>query len=177
MSRVASYPISVPSGVTVALEATQITVKGGKGELVHALHPLVEVKLEDEKLKFAPRQKTKEASCNAGTLRAKVANMIHGVSQNYVRKLQLRGVGYRAQLQGKSVQLTLGYSHPVQFNLPEGITAEVPSQTEINIVGVDKQMVGQVAANIRALRPPECYQGKGVRYVDEVVRLKETKKK
>jgi len=177
VSRVASYPIALPKGVSVELSDSQIKVKGAKGELAHQLHPLVEITLEEEKLHFKQREKTLKAGANAGTMRAKVANMVQGVSQAFVKKLELRGVGYRAQLQGKVVQLTLGYSHPVKYELPEGVSAEAPSQTELSIVGIDKQVVGQVAANIRALRPPECYQGKGVRYADEHVPLKETKKK
>lgn len=177
MSRVASYPVAVPQGVTVDLKATQIAIKGSKGEMEHNLHPLVEIKLEESKLTFVPRDASALANANAGTMRAKVANMVHGVTQSFTKKLELRGVGYRAQVQGNLVQLTLGFSHPVKYQLPEGIKADTPSQTEIHIVGIDKQVVGQVAAEIRALRPPECYQGKGVRYVDEHVPLKETKKK
>lgn len=175
MSRVAKNPVQVPSGVEVTLGDQTIKIKGSKGELTHEVHPSVELSQEDNILKFAAR--TDDASALAGTTRALVNNMVTGVSQGFEKKLTLIGVGYRAQAQGKSLNLSLGFSHPVVYEVPEGITVETPSQTEVIVKGIDKQKVGQVAANIRAYRPPEPYKGKGVRYTDEHVVRKEAKKK
>lgn len=177
MSRVANNPISIPSGVQVSLAGQSIDVKGSKGELSHNIHPLVEVNQEDAQLKFKAKDSSGGAKALAGTTRALVNNMVTGVSQGFEKKLQLVGVGYRAQAQGKQLNLTLGFSHPVEYPVPEGISIETPSQTEIVVKGVDKQQVGQVAANIRAYRPPEPYKGKGVRYADEHIVRKEAKKK
>ncbi|WP_353570674.1 50S ribosomal protein L6 [Candidatus Albibeggiatoa sp. nov. BB20] len=178
MSRVAKNPISVPTGVEVKLQAQDIAVKSNKGQLEHHIHHDVEVSLSDENvLTFAPRNNSRQAMALAGTTRALVNNIVEGLTKGFERKLTLVGVGYRAQIQGKKLNLTLGFSHPVEHPIPEGITVECPTQTEIVIKGVDKQLVGQVAANIRRYRPPEPYKGKGVRYSDEVISLKETKKK
>lgn len=175
MSRVAKSPVVLPAGVEVNLQAQNIAIKSNKGDLHHQIHPDVEVKLEDNTLSFAPRRSG--ASALAGTTRALVNNMVVGLTRGFERKLNLVGVGYRAQVQAAELNLTLGFSHPVVFPIPTGITIECPSQTEILIKGIDKQLVGQVAANIRRYRPPEPYKGKGVRYSDEVIILKETKKK
>ncbi len=175
MSRVAKNPIQVPSGVEITLDDQTIKVKGSKGELTHELHPSIELSQEDNILKFAAR--TDDANAMAGTTRALVNNMVIGVSQGFEKKLTLVGVGYRAQMQGKSLNMSLGFSHPVVYDVPEAVTVETPSQTEVIIKGIDKQQVGQVAANIRAFRPPEPYKGKGVRYTDEHVVRKEAKKK
>lgn len=172
MSRVANSPVPVPSGVEVKLADGTISVKGAKGSLSMALHNSVEVKQEDSILTFAGK-----AAAMAGTTRALVNNMVIGVTQGFEKKLQLVGVGYRAQAQGKKLNLTLGFSHPVVYELPEGVTAETPSQTEIVLKASDKQLLGQAAAEIRRFRPPEPYKGKGVRYADEYVRRKEAKKK
>ena len=177
MSRVANNPVSLPSGVEFNLSGEQLTVKGSKGSLELKVHPTVEVKSEDGKVTFAARHGDKQARAMAGTTRALVNNMVTGVSEGFERKLELQGVGYRAKASGKSLNLTLGFSHPVDYQLPEGITAETPSQTEIVLKGVDKQKLGQAAAEIRAFRPPEPYKGKGVRYAGEYVRRKEAKKK
>jgi large subunit ribosomal protein L6 len=177
MSRVADNPVQVPKGVEVSLKDDEIAVKGSNGQLSMALHRLVEVREEDNVLRFAPRAADKGAHAMAGTMRALVNNMVVGVSAGFEKKLQLIGVGYRVQAQGKKLNLTLGFSHPVEYQLPEGITAETPSQTELVLKAADKQLLGQVAAEIRAFRPPEPYKGKGVRYADEYVRRKEAKKK
>jgi large subunit ribosomal protein L6 len=177
MSRVANNPVAVPSGVEVTLRGQRIDVKGTKGELGMDVHGHVEVSQEGGELKVAPRSGDKQASALAGTTRALINNMVTGVSQGFERRLQLQGVGYRAQAQGKTLNLQLGFSHPVEYQLPEGIAVETPSQTEVVISGVNKQLVGQVSAEIRAFRPPEPYKGKGVRYSDERVRRKEAKKK
>jgi len=175
MSRVAKSPIEIPGGVTVTIDADTIKVKGGKGALELALHEKVEVSQDDNVLNVTTKNEKDWAM--AGTTRALLNNMIIGVSQGFEKKLELVGVGYRAKASGKTLNLTLGFSHPVDYALPEGITAETPSQTEIVIKGADKQVVGQVASEIRAFRPPEPYKGKGVRYSDEYVRRKEAKKK
>jgi large subunit ribosomal protein L6 len=175
MSRVANNPVSLPSGVEVKLEGKDLSVKGSKGTLQMTVHDTVEVKQEDSRLTFAAVNS--DARAMAGTTRALVNNMVVGVSDGFEKKLQLNGVGYRCAVQGKKLNLTLGFSHPVVYELPEGISAEAPSQTEIIIKGIDKQAVGQAAAEIRAFRPPEPYKGKGVRYADEHVRRKEAKKK
>jgi large subunit ribosomal protein L6 len=177
MSRVAKNPVALPAGVTVKLEGGVIEVKGAKGTLSMTIHSDVEVSQEENTLTFKARNGGKQANAMAGTTRALVNNMVTGVSQGFERKLQLVGVGYRAQAKGRVLNLSLGFSHPVDFNLPEGVDAETPSQTEIVLKGIDKQRVGQVAADIRAIRPPEPYKGKGVRYADEIVRIKEAKKK
>jgi len=177
MSRVAKKPVAVPSSVEITENGQQITVKGPKGTMEHNIHALVEMKLGDGELSFAPRDESKAANALAGTTRAVLHNLLTGVSDGFEKKLELVGVGYRAQTKGKVLNLTLGFSHPVDYELPEGVTAETPSQTEIVVKGFDKQKVGQVAAEIRAFRPPEPYKGKGVRYADEVVVRKEAKKK
>lgn len=177
MSRVANSPVEVPAGVTVTLSGQEITVKGSKGTLAHTIHERVEVGQEDSLLKFAARDGAKQSRALAGTTRALVNNMVIGTSQGFEKKLLLNGVGYRAKAAGKSVDLTLGFSHPVVYDLPEGVEAETPSQTEIVLKSADKQLLGHAAAEIRAFRPPEPYKGKGVRYADEHVRRKEAKKK
>ncbi len=177
MSRVASNPVVIPSGVEVTLSDQAIKVKGPKGELTQDAHPYVEINKDDSVLKFSARSSEKAANAMSGTMRALVNNMVTGVSQGFEKKLTLIGVGYRAQAQGKKLNLSLGFSHPVEHEIPEGITVETPSQTEVVVAGIDKQKVGQVAADIRAYRPPEPYKGKGVRYTDEHVVRKEAKKK
>ncbi|HEC20299.1 MAG TPA: 50S ribosomal protein L6 [Gammaproteobacteria bacterium] len=177
MSRVANYPVQIPAGVEVTLSGQSVKVKGAKGEMSHEIHAAVEVNQQDSTLTFAARDAEKSSDALAGTTRALLNNMVTGVSQGFEKKLTLIGVGYRAQVQGKNLNLALGFSHPVEFEVPEGIKIETPSQTEIVVSGIDKQQVGQVAANIRAFRPPEPYKGKGVRYSDEHVVRKEAKKK
>ncbi|MDX9740087.1 MAG: 50S ribosomal protein L6 [Gammaproteobacteria bacterium] len=177
MSRIAKKPIEVPSGVTVTVNGNSLAVKGAKGEMSFALDSNVEVVQEDGVLQVRQAGEGHHAHAMAGTTRALVNNMVVGVSQGFERRLTLVGVGYRAAAQGNSLNLTLGFSHPVSYPVPEGVTIETPTQTEIVVRGTDKQKVGQVAADIRAYRPPEPYKGKGVRYSDEVVVRKETKKK
>ena len=177
MSRVANSPVQIPGGVQVNLSGQSVSVKGPKGELAHEIHGAVEVSQQDNVLTFVARESEANARALAGTTRALLNNMVTGVSEGFEKKLQLVGVGYRAQAQGKVLNLTLGFSHPVEFAVPEGLTIETPSQTEIVVKGIDKQKVGQVAADIRAYRPPEPYKGKGVRYADEVIVRKEAKKK
>ena len=177
MSRIAKYPVAVPDKVQVTLDKGELTVKGPLGTLEQAIGREVVVKLEDGKVTFAAANESKEANAMSGTLRATVANMVHGVKDGFQKKLTLVGVGYRAQAQGAKLNLTLGFSHPVVYSLPEGVKAETPTQTEILIKGMDRQKVGQVAAEIRAYKSPEPYKGKGVRYSDETVVIKETKKK
>lgn len=178
MSRVAKNPISLPKGVEVVKDqAGLVTVKGPKGTLMSSMHPLVEVVVEGAQIAVISDVSDKEKDAMAGTTRANLANMVFGVSAGYERKLIMVGVGYRAQAQGNVLNLSLGFSHPVNFPVPAGIVIETPSQTEIVIKGCDKQQVGQVAANIRAYRPPEPYKGKGIRYADEVIVKKEAKKK
>ncbi|OHC13915.1 MAG: 50S ribosomal protein L6 [Pseudomonadales bacterium GWC2_63_15] len=177
MSRVAKNPVKLPVGVEVQLAGQQLSVKGAKGALELKVHPSVEVIQEAGELRFAARNGDQQTRAMAGTTRALVNNMVVGVSEGFQRKLQLVGVGYRAQAKGQILSLALGFSHPVEYELPEGVTAETPSQTDILIKGIDKQVVGQVAAEIRDFRRPEPYKGKGVRYADEVVRRKEAKKK
>jgi large subunit ribosomal protein L6 len=177
MSRVANNPVQIPTGVEVTLSDQAIKVKGPKGELSQATHSFVAVNKEDTVLKFSATNNEKAANAMAGTMRALVNNMVTGVSQGFEKKLTLIGVGYRAQAQGKKLNLSLGFSHPVEHAIPEGVTVETPSQTEVVVAGIDKQKVGQVAADIRAYRPPEPYKGKGVRYTDEHVVRKEAKKK
>ncbi|MFT4172442.1 MAG: 50S ribosomal protein L6 [Rhodocyclaceae bacterium] len=177
MSRVAKNPIAVPAGVDVTLAAGEITIKGPLGTLKQRLHPSVTVEREGNELQCKAVGGAVGANAMSGTTRALVNNMVTGVSKGFERKLNLVGVGYRAQAQGDKLNLSLGFSHPVVHEMPAGIKVETPTQTEIVIKGVDKQVVGQVAAEIRAYRAPEPYKGKGVRYADEVVALKETKKK
>ena len=177
MSRVAKSPIPVASGVTVSVSGNQVSVKGPKGALSLAVHRKVEVVQEDGELKIKPRKGDKDSWAMAGTMRALINNMVVGASTGFQRRLQLVGVGYRAQTKGKVLNLNLGYSHAIDYPVPEGITIETPSQTEIVVAGADKQQVGQVAAEIRSYRPPEPYKGKGVRYTDERVFRKEAKKK
>jgi len=175
MSRIAKAPISVAKGVDVKIDGRHVTVKGGKGTMELDLHPTVSVGLEDGTLNVTPANDS--AWAMAGTMRALLSNMVHGVSEGFQKKLQLVGVGYRAQGKGKVLSLSLGFSHPIEYSVPDGVTIETPSQTEIVVSGSDKQRVGQVAAEIRAFRPPEPYKGKGVRYADERIIRKEAKKK
>ena len=177
MSRIAKYPVAVPDKVQVTVDKSKVVVKGPLGTLEQAFGREVVVKLEDGKVTFAAADETKESNAMSGTLRATVANMVQGVKEGFSKKLTLVGVGYRAQAQGNKLNLTLGFSHPISYPLPEGVKAETPTQTEILIKGVDRQKVGQVAAEIRAYKSPEPYKGKGVRYADEKVVIKETKKK
>ena len=177
MSRVAKNPVTIPAGVEVNVAAGEIVVKGPKGSLAQPIVSDVTVKIEDGNVVFAANGNSKFARAMSGTLRALVNNMVNGVSKGFERKLTLVGVGYRAQAQGEVLNLSLGFSHPVAHSIPKGITCETPTQTEILLKGADKQLVGQVAAEIRAYRSPEPYKGKGVRYADEVVVIKETKKK
>ncbi|GAB3097004.1 50S ribosomal protein L6 [Aestuariicella hydrocarbonica] len=177
MSRVANSPVEVPAGVTVTLSGQDLTVKGSNGTLAHTIHSSVEVAQNENVLNVSARDGAKQSRALAGTTRALVNNMVVGASQGFEKKLLLQGVGYRAKAAGSSVDLTLGFSHPVVYDLPEGVKAETPSQTEIVLKSADKQLLGQVAAEIRAFRPPEPYKGKGVRYADEHVRRKEAKKK
>lgn len=177
MSRIANNPIELPNGVEVKVTDTNVTVKGSKGTLEHRLHNCVKLVQNDNVLTIDYNAEDKESNMQAGTARAVLNNMITGVSTGFERKLTLIGVGYRAKAQGKKLNLTLGFSHPVDYDVPEGITVETPSQTEVVIKGIDKQQVGQVAAEIRRYRPPEPYKGKGVRYSDEHVVRKEAKKK
>jgi large subunit ribosomal protein L6 len=177
MSRVAKRVIDLPSGVTVNVAGSSVTVKGAKGSLSLALAAGVSVVQEDKQLSVKYQGEDDTVRVRAGAVRAHLANMVHGVTRGYERKLELVGVGYRAAAQGKSLNLTLGFSHPVLYPVPEGITIETPTQTEILIKGSDRQKVGQTAAEIRGIRPPEPYKGKGVRYSDEQITLKEGKKK
>ncbi|HRF61938.1 MAG TPA: 50S ribosomal protein L6 [Candidatus Competibacter sp.] len=178
-SRVGKKPIPLPAGVNAAIEGQRVVLEGKNGSAEIHIHPWVEVRQEGDELLVNPRRITNEAKYRAmtGTMRALLNNMVVGVSQGFQRKLQLVGVGYKAQAQGKVLNLTLGFSHPVEFAVPDGIAIQTPTQTEIIIQGVDKQQVGEVAAKIRAYRPPEPYKGKGVRYADETIILKEAKKK
>jgi len=177
MSRVGKNPVAVPAGVEVALSDGAITVKGPLGTLTQRVDPLVKIAHEGAQLTFPPADESREANAMSGTYRALVANMVLGVSKGFEKKLQLVGTGYRAQAQGANLNLSLGFSHPVVYQLPAGVKADTPTQTDIVIKGADKQVVGQVAAEIRAFREPEPYKGKGVRYADERVVLKEVKKK
>ncbi|KHL70329.1 MULTISPECIES: 50S ribosomal protein L6 [Pseudomonas] len=177
MSRVAKNPVKLPAGVEVKLNGQLLSVKGAKGALELKLHPSVEVIQDSGELRFAARNGDQQTRAMTGTTRALVNNMVLGVSQGFERKLQLVGVGYKAQAKGKVLNLALGFSHPIDYELPEGIVAETPNQTDIVLKGIDKQLLGQVAAEIRDFRRPEPYKGKGVRYADEVVLRKEAKKK
>lgn len=177
MSRVANSPVEIPSGVETKISDAEVSVKGSKGNLQLALHSQVTVAQDDGVLKVSAKDNSRQADALAGTFRSLINNMVVGVSEGFEKKLELQGVGYRAKAQGKSLNLTVGYSHPIDYKLPEGVTADTPSQTEIVISGADKQLVGQVAAEIRDFRPPEPYKGKCIRYVDERVFRKEAKKK
>ncbi|MBO9491009.1 50S ribosomal protein L6 [Endozoicomonas sp. G2_1] len=177
MSRVAKAPVEIPAGVTVTLSGQDIKVKGPVGELSATIHGLVNVSQEENVIKTEVAEDSKAAWMQAGTARANINNMVIGVSKGFEKKLILNGVGYRAKAAGKSLNLSLGFSHPVDHAIPEGVTCETPSQTEVVLKSANKQLVGQVAANIRSYREPEPYKGKGIRYDDEVVRRKEAKKK
>ena len=177
MSRVSDNPIALPQGVEVHVTGSTVSVKGGKGELVLELHRGVGVEQESGELRVSARDGSKASQAMAGTMRSLLNNMLIGVIDGFEKRLSIVGVGYRAQMRGKSLALTLGFSHPVEYAVPEGVEVETPSNTEIIVRGVDKQLVGQVSADIRAFRPPEPYKGKGVRYSDERVRRKEAKKK
>jgi large subunit ribosomal protein L6 len=177
MSRIANYPIAVPSGVEVKLQGQLVNVKGGKGSMAFSVHDDVDVVQEDGELRIAARDEKPETNALSGTTRAVLSNMVKGVSNGWERRLVINGVGYRAQAQGKKLNLQLGFSHPIEYQLPDGIDVQTPSPTEVVVSGADKQLVGQVAAEIRGFRPPEPYKGKGVRYADERVRRKEAKKK
>ena len=177
MSRVAKNPVAIPEKVEVVLSANSIAVSGPLGKLLHPLTSVVALKREGEAITFAATNDTKHSSAMSGTLRALVANMVHGVSVGFTRKLTLVGVGYKANAQGAMLNLELGYSHPINHKMPVGVTVTTPTPTEVILTGYDKQVIGQVAAQIRAYRAPEPYKGKGVRYADEVVAIKETKKK
>jgi len=177
MSRVGKMPIAVPQGVDVSIKDQQISVKGALGTLVRPINPLVTVKSEGGQLTFVAANESVAADAMSGTMRALVANMVKGVSKGFEKKLNLVGVGFRAQAAGSKLNLQIGFSHPVAKDMPAGIKVECPTQTEILIKGSDRQAVGQIAAEVRAIRPPEPYKGKGIRYSDEKVSLKETKKK
>ncbi len=177
MSRVANSPVELPSGVQVTIGDSEITVKGKVGSMAMPINPEVAIEQNENVLTFSARSSAKFSRAMSGTTRALVSNMVTGVSQGFEKKLDLVGVGYRAQVQGAKINLTLGYSHPVVYELPKGVSAETPSQTEILLKSSDKQMLGQAAAEIRAFRPPEPYKGKGVRIAGEHVRRKEAKKK
>jgi large subunit ribosomal protein L6 len=176
MSRVAKNPVVVPSGVEVGIDGAVVRVKGGKGELRHSLPAGITVERDGDALKVKALTESRAVQALAGTTRAQLQNMVRGVTEGFQRKLEIVGVGYRAQVQGKVLNLALGFSHPVQVPIPDGITIETPSQTEIIVRGVDRRSVGQLAADIRAFRPPEPYKGKGVRYAGEHIIRKEAKK-
>jgi large subunit ribosomal protein L6 len=177
MSRVGKLPVAIPTGVDVAMKDDQISVKGAGGTLSLTQNALVKVKNEAGKLSFEPANDSREANAMSGTMRQLVNNMVVGVTKGFEKKLTLIGVGYKAQAQGAKLNLTVGYSHPVNIDMPAGITVATPAPTEIVIKGADRQRVGQIAAEVRAVRPPEPYKGKGIRYADEKITIKETKKK
>jgi large subunit ribosomal protein L6 len=177
MSRVGKKPVSIPAGVTARVDGQAIVIKGGKGEMRFLAPVEVDVSFADNQIKVDPRFQTKRARAMWGTTRAMVSNLVTGVSKGFEKKLEITGVGYKASMQGKNLQLSLGYSHDLQFAIPEGIAIVTPKPTEITITGMDRQKVGQVAAEIRSLRPPEPYKGKGVRYANEFIFRKEGKKK
>lgn len=177
MSRIANSPITIPPNVTFNVVDNTVSIKGGKGEFSYLVHNDIEVKVDDQVIRIKPRKNKKNIIMVAGTTRALINNMITGVDVGFQKKLTLVGVGYRAQIKGSVLNLTLGFSHPVEYQVPDGISIETPSQTEILVMGSDKQKVAQVAADIRAFRPPEPYKGKGIRYTDEFVVRKEAKKK
>jgi large subunit ribosomal protein L6 len=177
MSRIGKMPIAVPQGVDVQIKEDQISVKGTGGTLLLAQNALVKVSSKDGKLSFEPANESREANAMSGTMRQLVNNMVQGVTKGFEKRLTLVGVGYKAAAQGAKLNLTVGYSHPVNKDMPAGITVATPAPTEIVIKGADRQRVGQIAAEIRAIRPPEPYKGKGIRYADEKITIKETKKK
>ena len=177
MSRIANNPVAIPNGVEVSLDGQALRIKGAKGELTAQVHNLVCIGNDEGFLSFKANDESKNARALAGTFRSLVNNMVQGVSEGFQKELELQGVGYRAQAQGKKLNLSLGFSHPVEYQAPEGIEIETPSQTQVIVKGIDKQLVGQTAAEIRAYRPPEPYKGKGVRYLNEFVKRKEAKKK
>lgn len=177
MSRVAKNPVSLPPGVTAKIQGSCLTVAGAKGKLQLNVHESVEVRQQDGQLEFSVRGNARQAQAQAGTIRSLASNMVAGVSAGFERRLELRGVGYRAQARGRTLHLQLGFSHPIAYPLPEGVEAATPTQTEVVLTGADKQRVGQAAAEIRGFSPPEPYKGKGVRYAQELVRRKEAKKK
>ena len=177
MSRIAKAPVDLPQGVEFNLSGTTASMKGSRGQLSIELNSEVELKQEDNMVSVSPRSGSRFATAIAGTTRALLANMAQGVSEGFEKKLELVGVGYRAAAQGNKLNLTLGFSHPVVYDVPEGVSVETPSQTEVVVKGTDKQKVGQVAANIRSYRKPEPYKGKGIKYKDEIIRRKEGKKK
>lgn len=177
MSRIANSPVQLPKGVEVTLKGQEVSAKGKNGTLAMTVHESVEVVQEDGVLRCSGRENEQKSTAMAGTMRALLNNMVTGVDEGFEKRLQLNGVGYRAKAAGKSINLTLGFSHPIDYDLPEGVTAETPSQTEIVLKSANKQLLGQVAAEVRGFRPPEPYKGKGVRYENEYVRRKEAKKK
>ena len=177
MSRVGKMPVTVPAGVDVLLKEGQISIKGAGGTLTLAQNALVTISADNGQLKFAPANESREANAMSGTIRQLVNNMVVGVTKGFEKKLTLVGVGYKAQAQGAKLNLIVGYSHPVNIDMPAGITVTTPAPTEILIKGADRQRVGQIAAEIRAVRAPEPYKGKGIRYADEKITIKETKKK
>ncbi len=177
MSRVGKMPVAVPEGVTVEIKQDQVNVKGKGGALSLALNSLVKVENKDGKLSFTPIDESREANAMSGTMRQLVNNMVVGVTKGFEKKLTLVGVGYKAAAQGAKLNLAVGYSHPVNLDVPKGLEVKTPTPTEIVVTGSDKQMLGQFAAEIRAIRPPEPYKGKGIRYADEKITIKETKKK
>jgi large subunit ribosomal protein L6 len=177
MSRIAKYPVPVPKGVEVNIASGEISIKGPLGAIARSADPNVEVKKDGESLTFKALGNSNHADAMSGTMRALVANMVQGVTKGFEKRLALVGVGFRAQAQGDKLNLSLGFSHPVVHQMPKGVKVATPTQTEIVITGIDKQLVGQVAAEVRSHRPPEPYKGKGVRYANEVIVLKETKKK
>jgi large subunit ribosomal protein L6 len=177
MSRIGKMPVAVPQGVDVQVKEDQISVKGSGGTLLLAQNALVKVSSKDGKLSFEPANDSREANAMSGTMRQLVNNMVQGVTKGFEKRLSLVGVGYKAQAQGSKLNLTVGYSHPVNKDMPAGITVQTPAPTEIVVKGADRQRVGQIAAEIRAIRPPEPYKGKGIRYADEKITIKETKKK
>jgi large subunit ribosomal protein L6 len=177
MSRIGKKPVTIPSGVTATVEGQTVKMKGPKGQLQFVVHDDVEVKFDKGVVTVSPRAETNRARAMYGTARAQIANLVAGVTKGFEKKLEITGVGYRAAMQGKNLQLALGYSHDVVYSIPDGISIVVPKPTEITITGNDQQRVGQVAAEIRAYRPPEPYKGKGVKYADEFIFRKEGKKK
>ena len=177
MSRIANNPVAIPNGVEVFLDGQALRIKGAKGELTAQVHNLVSIDADEGFLSFKASEESKNARALAGTFRSLVNNMVQGVTEGFQKELELQGVGYRAQAQGKKLNLSLGFSHPVEYEAPEGVEIETPSQTQVIVKGIDKQLVGQTAAEIRAYRPPEPYKGKGVRYQNEFVKRKEAKKK
>ena len=177
MSRIAKEHIAVPQGVEVTLDGQKVTIKSKKGEMTLNLHPTVGAKFENNQILVVQKEDTTESNMQSGTSRALLHNMVVGLDKGFEKALKLVGVGYRAAVKGKTLNLVLGYSHPIDYELPEGVTAETPSQTDIVLKSFDKALLGQVAAKVRAFRAPEPYKGKGVRYADEIIHIKEAKKK